>query len=152
MGGMLYSVGVGLSIFDILKIQGSYGQAAYNSISNLAIPSLAGGHSGMVVSGKVLANLFYFNFNSWLKTGMAAGFQYAFFFIEEADPVRIPQVFGQWELLRADFSHFFPKWKSFKSFSLYVEPGVWFAPKAINGSNDKRTEFTIGFGGRISLF
>jgi hypothetical protein len=68
----------------------------------------------------------------------------------------IGQLIGQWEMIKADLKYFFPKWEYFKTISLYMEPGIWFAPSdvdsSVSGDDAWRTRFTIGFGGRVSLF
>ena len=62
------------------------------------------------------------------------------------------QLLGQWEIIKADMGFFVPKWKYFKSFSLYAEPGVWFAPSDVVSDQAWRWLFTIGIGARVSLF
>jgi hypothetical protein len=73
--------------------------------------------------------------------------------MEEGEtPLVMGQLLGQWELIKADMSYLFPKWKYFKTISIYTEPGIWFAPSDVASEQAWRYRFTIGFGGRLSLF
>jgi hypothetical protein len=150
LGGLNWSAGVGLTFFDDnVKLQGHVAQA----------PS--GRYSGWVIGGKILANVWTQNLSQWFgpdfefwRTSVTLGAHFAYFLMEEGeDPLWMGQFLGQWEIIKADMSFFMPKWKYFKSISLYVEPGIWFAPSDVSNNPDAwRTRFMIGFGGRISLF
>jgi hypothetical protein len=150
-GGVQFSTGFGLSFFsDNVKVQATAARGANNSR-----------YSNWAFGGKVLANVYTFNMSGLLgldyqywRTSFALGAQFLYFLMEEDEtPLWMGQFLGQWEIIKADMGFFFPNWKYFKSFSLYVEPGIWFAPSDV-GRNPQawRTRFTIGIGGRISLF
>jgi hypothetical protein len=150
MGGLNWTTGLGLTFFeDNVKLQFNVSQA----------PS--GRYSGWAYGGKVLANIYTKNMGEWLgldwtfwRTSITLGAHFSYFLMEEDEtPVWMGQFLGQWEVMKADMSYFFPKWKYFKTFSFYAETGVWFAPSDVTyDANAWRTLFVIGFGGRVSLF
>ena len=152
LGGLNWATGLGLTFFDDnVKVQAVAAQA----------PS--GRYSGWAFGGKILANIVNQNYSRWFgydwefaRTSLVVGAQFLYFMMEgEESPVIMSELLGQWEIIKADMSYLFPKWKYFKSLSIYVEPGLWFAPSDVSADIDKnawRTKFTIGFGGRISLF
>ena len=149
LGGLNYSLGLGLTFFDDnVKVQINASEA----------PS--GRYSGWAFGGKVLANVYNANLAKWFgpdwefwKTSLVIGAHFSYFLMEDEEtPVWMGQFLGQWEIIKADMGFFFPNWKYFKSFSIYTEPGIWFAPSDVNSQQAWRTKFTIGFGGRISLF
>jgi hypothetical protein len=156
LGGLNYSVGMGLTFFDDnVKVQFNAAQAPEGSR-----------YSGWAFGGKILANMYTKNLSEWFgpdwefyTTSLVLGAHFSYFWGMEAegeDPLWMGQFLGQWEIIKADMGFFFPKWKYFKSISLYAEPGIWFAPsdvdEALGGKAAWRTKFTIAFGGRISLF
>jgi hypothetical protein len=156
LGGLSYSLGLGLTFFnDNVKVQFNVSQA----------PS--GRYEGWAFGGKVLANVFTLNMGllfgpdwEFWKTSLALGAHFSCFMMSNSlppgegsePPVWMGQLIGQWEIIKADMGFFFPKWKYFKSFSVYVEPGLWFAPSDVISEQAWRTKFTIGFGFRASLF
>ena len=153
LGGLMYSVGMGLTFFDDnVKIQFNAAQAEPGTR-----------YSGWAFGGKILANVFTKNLGDWFgpdwefyTTSLTVGAHFSYFYgmlAEGETPVVMGEFLGQWEMIKADMGFFFPKWKYFKSISLYTEPGIWFAPSDVDGQDAAwRTKFTIGFGGRISLF
>ena len=152
LGGLDWATGLGLTFFDDnVKVQAVAAQA----------PS--GRYSGWAFGGKILANIYNQNLSKWFgldwefgRTSLVLGAQFLYFMMEDGEtPVIMSELLGQWEIIKADMSYLFPKWKYFKSLSIYVEPGLWFAPSDVGAEVDPnawRTKFTIGFGGRISLF
>jgi len=153
LGGLNYSMGLGLTFFDDnVKVQFNVSQAGSGSR-----------YSGWAFGGKVLANVWTKNLGEWLgpdwiflSTSFTVGAHFSYFLMEEQwreTPVVMGQLISQWEIFKADLQYFVPKWKYFKTISLYTEPGLWFAPSDIDGQDVAwRVRFTIGFGGRISLF
>jgi len=150
LGGLRYMAGVGLTFFDDnVKVQGNVSQATPGTR-----------YAGWAFGGKVLANLYTKNLGEWLgpdwdfyTTSLAIGAHFSYFLMEEGETrLWMGELLGQWEIIKADLSYFFPKWKYFKTFSLYTEPGLWFAPSDVTTSNAWRTKFTIAFGMRVSLF
>ena len=152
-GGLIYTVGMGLTFFDDnVKVQFNAAQAAPDTR-----------YSGWAFGGKILANVYKKNLGEWFgpdwefyTTSLVVGAHFSYFYgmlAEGETPVVMGQLLGQWEMIKADMSYIFPKWKYFKSLSLYTEPGVWFAPSDVTEDEKAwRTKFTIGFGTRISLF
>jgi hypothetical protein len=150
LGGLHYSFGLGLTFFDDnVKVQFNAAQAGAGNR-----------YSGWAFGGKVLANVFTKNLSDWFgpdwefyTTSLTIGAHFSYFLMEKGEiPLVMGELIGQWEMIKADMSYFFPKWKYFKSISLYTEPGIWFAPSDVVSQQAWRTRFTIGFGGRISLF
>jgi hypothetical protein len=150
--GLNYAMGMGLTFFDDnVKVQFNASQAAPGTR-----------YSGWAFGGKILANMYTKNLSEWFgpdwefyTTSLVLGAHFSYFWGMEAEgetPVWMGQFLGQWEMIKADMSYFFPKWKYFKSISLYTEPGIWFAPSDVVSDQAWRTKFTIAFGGRISLF
>jgi len=120
-------------------------------------------YSGWAFGGKVLANVYTTRLSRWFNldwdfwtTSFALGAHFSWFMMEDGEtPIWMGQLLGQWEIIKVDMSHFFPKWRYFKSFSMYVEPGFWFAPSDVDWTinpDARPVIFTIGFGARISLF
>jgi hypothetical protein len=150
LGGLNWTTGLGLTFFDDnVKVQVNVSQA----------PS--GRYSGWAFGGKILANIYNKNIGDWFgldwmfwRTSIVLGAHFSYFLMEEGEtPLWMGQFLGQWEVIKADMSYFFPKWKYFKSLSFYMEPGIWFAPSDVTyDPNAWRTLFVIGFGVRINLF
>jgi len=150
LGGLKYMTGLGLTFFDDnVKVQANASQSTPGTR-----------YSGWAFGGKVLANVYRKNLGEWLgpdwdfyTTSLAIGAHFSYFLMEEGETrLWMGELLGQWEMIKADLSYFFPKWKYFKSISLYTEPGLWFAPSDVTTSNAWRVRFTIAFGGRVSLF
>ena len=154
LGGLQFSLGMGLTFFDDnVKLQ-----------VNAARAPPGDRYSGWAFGGKVLANVYTKNLSEWFgpdwefyTTSLTVGAHFSYFLMDEGRvPMVIGQLIGQWEMIKADLKYFFPKWEYFKTISLYMEPGIWFAPSdvdsSVSGDDAWRTRFTIGFGGRVSLF
>jgi hypothetical protein len=150
LGGLNYMMGMGLTFFDDnVKVQVNAAQAAEGSR-----------YSGWAFGFKILANVYTKNLSEWFgpdwefyTTSLTVGAHFSYFLMEEGEtPLWMGQLLGQWEMIKADMAFFFPKWKYFKTFSIYTEPGIWFAPSDVVSAQAWRTKFTIAFGGRISLF
>jgi hypothetical protein len=151
LGGLNWTTAVGLTFFDDnVKVQFNFAQASSGSR-----------YSGWVFGGKVLANIYNKNISDWFgldwvfwRTSFVLGAHFSYFTMEEdVDPRWMGEFLAQWEIIKADMSYFFPKWKYFKSLSFYMEPGIWFAPSDVNYDFKAwRTRFTIALGMRVSLF
>jgi hypothetical protein len=150
LGGLIYSMGVGLTFFDDnVKVQ-----------FNAANAGEGQRYSGWAFGGKILANVYTKKLSEWFgldwefyTTSLTVGAHFSYFLMEEGEtPLWMGQFIGQWEMIKADLQYFFPKWKYFKTISLYTEPGIWFAPSDVASEQAWRYNFTIAFGGRISLF
>ena len=151
LGGHTYQIGLGLTFFDDnVKVQFN----ATNAPAGGRLP-------GWAFGGKVLANVWKKNLSDWINldwqfwtTSLVVGAHFSYFLMEEGEtPMWMGELLGQWEIIKADLSFLFPKWKYFKSISLYMEPGIWFAPTAVVNNEDAwTTKFVISLGARISLF
>ncbi|MCL2044680.1 MAG: hypothetical protein FWG89_11140 [Treponema sp.] len=147
-GATLWSASFGLTFFDDnVKLQAVFGEA----------PRTDGRVTGHTVGGKVLANVYNQNLSHWFgpdwefwNTSLVLGAQFMYFYEMLPNPVWVGQFLGQWEMIKADMGYFYPNWKYFKTFSMYLEPGIWFLPSAAHWA--PMMEFRIGIGWRISLF
>ena len=153
LGGVNWSAGLGLTFFDDnVKVQVQVAEAP------------PGRYEGWAFGTKILANIWTANLGKWFgpdwefwQTSVTLGANFSYFMMDPEDdltnPLWMGEFLGQWEIIKADFGFFAPKWKYFKSFSLYAEPGIWFAPSDVSGNpNAWRYKFVVGFGARISLF
>jgi hypothetical protein len=145
MGATLWDTGLGITFFeDNVKLQFQVGKTA---------PGRR--FSGWVYGMKLLANVFYLPFDyflgpdwSFFSVSFALGANFSFFSMEEGEnPVFMGAVLGQLEFFRVNFSYILPKWKYFKTFSLYFEPIFWFASSDVSAG----AIFRPAFGARISL-
>jgi hypothetical protein len=150
LGGVNWTAGLGLTFFDDnVKVQINASNAPSSRFS------------GWAFGGKVLANIWNKNIADWFgldwefwRTSFVLGAHFSYFLMEEGEnPLWMGEFLAQWEIIKADMSFFFPKWKYFKSLSFYMEPGLWFAPSDVTyDPNAWRMKFTIAFGFRINLF
>jgi len=152
-GGLIWSAGVGFTFFDDnVKVQVQAARAPQDTR-----------FSGMVFGGKILGNVWAQNLARWFgpnwgfwKTSVALGANFSYFLMDEGEnPLWMSEVLGQWEIIKMDMGFFMPKWKYFKSFSIYVEPGFWLGSSDVDISMDTNALNIIpriGFGMRWSLF
>ena len=152
LGGLRWATGIGLTFFDDnVKLQANVSQAEPGTR-----------FEGMAFGGKLLANIWSVNLRRWFgpefefwTTSIALGANFSYFLMGEGETSQwMGQFLGQWEIIKADLSFFMPNWRHFSTVSLFMEPGVWFAPSDVGTDNPDawRTMFTIGFGIRFSLF
>jgi hypothetical protein len=150
LGGADFNVALGLSFFENnVKIQFQYGYS-----------SSGGRYSGHIIGTKLIANVFYLPFDyflgpdwAFLSTSLGLGANFSWFTMEAGEtPLMMSGVLAQWEFIRADFGYFLPKWKYFKTLSLYIEPILWFAPSDVSGKEAARAIFRFSLGARLSLF
>ncbi|HCC37545.1 MAG TPA: neuraminidase [Treponema sp.] len=145
MGATTYSAGLGLSFFENnVKLQVQAGQAP------------PGRFSGTVVGAKLIANILYLPFSyffgpDWERFSMslAMGANFSWFSMAEGEAsLMMSALLAQWEFARLDMSYFFPKWRYFKTLSLYLEPIFWFASSDVAAG----AIFKLALGARISLY
>jgi len=151
LGGLQFATGIGLTFFDDnVRLQFNVSRAAPGTR-----------FEGMGFGGKLVANIWSANLRRWFgpdwefwTTSVGLGANFVHFMMGQGEDSRwMGQFLTQWEIIRADFSHFAPNWRHFSTVSLYVEPGLWFAPTDVVGVDAAwRVLFTIGFGLRFSLF
>ncbi|MDR1239911.1 MAG: Ig-like domain repeat protein [Treponema sp.] len=147
LGATPYEYGLGLTFFENnVKLQFQAGQAE---------PGVR--YTGWVFGIKLLANVAHLPFEyfwgpdwAFFSMSFALGADFSIFTMEpdKGDKeVYMGAILGQWEFIRIDFSHVFPKWKYFKTIALYAEPSLWFASSDIKAAAIPR----ICFGARWSL-
>jgi hypothetical protein len=174
-GATLYNVGVGLTAFEnAVKIQGNFGQFtqeqrnAVNDLLGLERDNLRFG--GSVVGGKIIAQLAYLPFRyffgrdwDWLSATFAIGANFSYFTQSGAtqtvtnsdgttttEPVAqiLSALLAQVEFPRITIKN----QKYFKTWSIYVEPQVWFIPSDIASKTAKKQVYTISGGVRVNVF
>jgi hypothetical protein len=150
LGATIYNLGLGLSFFENnVKVQLHIGQT---------LPDQR--YSGMVFGAKLIANVFYLPFDyflgpDWSFFSMSAGLgaNFSWFTMEENEtPMMLSGVLAQLEFARVDMGKLIPKWKYMKTFSLYFEPVLWFAPSDVSSEDAWRARLLFTFGARFSLF
>jgi hypothetical protein len=153
-GATWVDVGLGLSFFkDNVKFQVQVGQAPDTE----PFSGETGRFIGTVAGFKLLANIFYLPFDyffgpdwSFFSMSFALGANFSYFTMDpesNRDPLVMGAVLGQWEFAKADMSYLFPRWKYFKTLSLYIEPVFWFASSDIQAEAIPR--ITLGFRANI---
>lgn len=141
LGATYGDVGLGLSFFDNnVKLQIQAGVAP------------PGRFTGDVIGAKLLANILYLPFDyflgpdwSFFSMSLALGANFSYFTMDSgSDPLVMSSVLVQWEFARFQFA----EWKSFRTFSLYAEPNLWFAASDVEAG----AIFKLAFGFRIGIF
>jgi hypothetical protein len=150
LGATIYNVGLGMSFFDnSVKVQFHVGQTPRDQR-----------YSGMVFGAKLIATVFYLPFDyflgpdwSFFSMNIGMGANFSFFTMENNEtPMMLSGVLAQWEFVKVDMAKLIPKWKYMKTFSLYFEPVLWFAPSDVSSQDAWRTKLLFTFGARVSLF
>jgi hypothetical protein len=154
LGATWVDVGLGLSFFkDNVKFQVQVGQAPEED----PFTGETGRFIGTVAGFKLLANIFYLPFDyffgpdwSFFSMSFALGANFSYFTMDPdngRDPLVMGAVLGQWEFAKVNMSYLFPRWKYFKTFSLYLEPVFWFASSDVQAEAIPR--ITLGFRANI---
>jgi len=155
MGATYFDVGLGLSFFnDNVRVQAQFGIAPVEG-TNTAF-SIGGRYVGSVYGIKLLANIFYLPF-AWLfgldwafySMNFALGANFSFFTMDEVrSSLFIGAVLAQWDIANINMQYFYPTWRYFRNFALYVEPELWFA------SSDIKADiiFRVTVGLRLNWF
>jgi hypothetical protein len=147
LGATPFEYGFGLTFFENnVKLQAQAGEAE---------PDVR--YTGWVFGIKLLANVATIPFEffagpdwAFFSMSFALGANFSIFTMEPEkgeSATFMGAVLGQWEFARIDLSHFFPKWKYFKSFALYTEPALFFASSDVKAGAIP----VISFGARLSL-
>lgn len=166
-GATLYNVGVGLTAFDgAVKVQANFGQFTQeqrDNVSKLLGVDLTGlRFGGNVFGGKIIAQLAYIPFRyflgrdwDWLSATVAIGANFSYFTDSGASVTtgeKVAQVLSA-ALMQVEFPRVtFENLKYFKTWSMYVEPQVWFIPSDVGGEDAKKYVFTWSLGIRTCLF
>ena len=142
-GGVNLSIAIGFTFLDeMLKFQLNY------------FPYIQAGQisqsSGWGLGTKIIGAYNFNYYETFLSTSVGLGFELTHFFMDSY--YLVPSIFGQWEFIKIDFSYHFENMNYFHKLSFFVQPQLWFIPLKNTDENSWHTPFTIGFGGRISLF
>jgi hypothetical protein len=159
LGATYATLGIGLTFFeDNVKLQVQAGLAPNN-------PSR---YPGTVMGMKLLANLYVLKFEylfgpdwSYFSTSWALGANFSYFTMEDtqvtgtgtavsnvykSEAQVLGAILAQWEILKVRV----PQIKYFRTYSVYVEPALWFTTSDVEGA--ERFKFRISFGLRVGLF
>ena len=166
-GATLFNVGVGLTAFDgAVKVQANFGQFtqsqrdSINEMFGLGQSSLRFG--GNVIGGKIIAQLAYIPFRyffgrdwDWLSATVSIGANFSYFTETGASQTSgeaVPQVLSA-VLMQIEFPRItVPNLTRFRTWSMYVEPQLWFIPSDIGGKEAKKYVYTTSVGIRTCVF
>jgi hypothetical protein len=149
LGATYFDVGLGLSLFkDNVRFQFQYGltppDGVYDAIEE------GGRFVGNVFGIKLLANIFYLPFDflfgpdwAFYAMNIAVGANFSYFTMDERrNDLFMGAIVIQWDIANINMTFFYPKWRYFRHFALYVEPEFWFASSDVNAEVIPR--ITIG--------
>jgi hypothetical protein len=161
LGATYASVAAGLTFFeDNVKLQFQAGLAPNN-------PSR---YPGTVFGMKLLANIYNLKFEylfgpdwSYFSTSWALGANFSYFSMTDthiggssggaevsntysSEAQVLGAILAQWEILKVRI----PQIKFFRTYSVYMEPALWFTTSDVAGA--ERFKFRISFGLRVGLF
>ena len=153
-GATIFDVGLGLSLFkDNVRFQFQYGIAP----PEVRTAIWDGGRlTGNVFGIKLLANIFYLPFDflfgpdwAFYSMNFAIGANFSWFGMDSnREPVFMSAVVGQWDVINIDMQFFYPNWKYFRKFAIYLSPELWFLSSDVESS----TPFRMTVGIRINWF
>ena len=154
-GATYCDVGLGLSFFsDNVRLQAQFGFAPVDGTNTSY--SIGGRYVGSVYGVKLLANIFYLPF-AWLfgldwafySMNFALGANFSYFTMDDwRSPLYMGAVVAQWDIANVNMQYFYPTWKYFRNYALYVEPELWFASSDVKAD----TIFRMTVGMRINWF
>ena len=157
-GATYFDVGLGLSLFnDNVRLQAQFGIAPPDgidyalSVGTVRVPLAEGGrYVGYVYGIKLLANIFYLPFAyffgldwAFYSMNFAVGANFSWFSMDELrSPLFMGAIVGQWDMANINMQYFYPTWRYFRNFAVYMEPELWFASSDV--SADILFRMTIG--------
>jgi len=156
LGATYFDVGLGLSLFnDNVRLQVQFGITPPDGMKYRTLVE-GGRYVGYVYGVKLLANIFHLPFSylfgldwAFYSMNFAIGANFSLFTMDEwRSPLFMGAIVAQWDIANINMQHFFPKWKYFRNFALYVEPELWFASSDVNAEVIFR--MTVGF--RLNWF
>jgi hypothetical protein len=161
-GATDFDVGLGISLFDnAVRLQGQFGIAPADGVSNLF--QSGGRFTGYVAGVKLLANVFYLPLRylfgpdwGFYSINFAVGANFSWFSMSEwegslpRDPLYMGAIVAQLDIANIDMQFFYPKWKYFRRFALYLEPEVWFASTDVEDADKVLFRMTVGL--RLNWF
>lgn len=140
LGATYADVGLGISFFDNnVKLQVQAGVAP------------PGRFTGTVFGAKLLANVLTLPFAhffgpdwAFFSMALALGANFSYFTMDAgSEGLVMSAVLAQWEFARFRI----PAWTTFHTFSLYLEPNLWFASSDVEAA----AVFRISFGLRVGI-
>ena len=159
-GATYFDAGLGLSLFDDnVRFQGQFGISPLDGVNSMFFSG--GRYTGYVVGVKLLANIFHLPFDylfgpdwAFYSINLALGANFSWFTMHEwqgqqpRTALYMGAILAQFDLANIDMQFFYPKWKYFHRFAVYVEPELWFA------SSDVQAEaiFRMTVGLRLNWF
>jgi hypothetical protein len=155
LGATYFDVGLGLSFFDDnVRLQAQFGITPADGMDNAFV--IGGRYVGYVYGVKLLANIFTLPFSylfgldwAFYSMNFALGANFSYFMMDEwRTPLYMGAVVGQWDIANINLQYFYPNWKYFRNFALYLSPELWFASSDINAE----TIFRMTVGLRINWF
>jgi hypothetical protein len=157
-GATYCDVGLGLSFFnDNVRLQAQFGIAPADGINTSF--SIGGRYVGSVYGIKLLANIYNLPFAylfgldwAFYSMNVAVGANFSYFTMDETPEGRsalfMGAVVGQWDIANINMQYFYPTWKYFRNYALYMQPELWFASSDVKADTILRV--TIGM--RINWF
>ena len=145
-GATYFDVGLGLSLFnDNVRLQMQFGitppEGSLVHVGTRGQRIVEGGrYVGYLYGIKLLANIFYLPFSylfgldwAFYSMNFAVGANFSLFSMDELrSPLFMGAIVAQWDVANINMQFFYPKWKYFRNFALYVEPELWFASSDVN--------------------
>ncbi|MDR2718039.1 MAG: hypothetical protein LBB89_08250 [Treponema sp.] len=154
-GATYVDVGLGLSFFnDNVRFQAQFGITPVDGTDTAF--SIGGRYVGSVYGIKLLANIFYLPF-AWLfgldwafySMNFALGANFSYFTMDDyRSPLFMGAVVAQWDIANINMQYFYPTWKYFRNYALYLEPELWFASSDIKAG----IIFRMTVGMRLNWF
>ena len=84
---------------------------------------------------------------------IALGANFSYFGMDvNQDPVFMGAVLGQWDVANIDMQFFYPNWRYFRRFIVYLQPELWFASTDVRTSQAPTEIFRMGVGIRVNWF
>jgi hypothetical protein len=147
------------NIFGATYADGGFGMTFFDNNVKLQFqagiaPNSPSRYPGFVVGAKLLANIFVLPFEyffgpdwSFFSMSLALGANFSYFTMNGDSPAQMMgAVVTQWEYARVNI----PQWKYFKTFSLYLEPMLWFTSSDVEDA--EKFVFRVAMGFRVGIF
>jgi len=158
-GATYFDQGVGLSLFnDNVRLQVQYGLApkieTRTNIPGTGQPVVWGGrYVGSVFGVKLLANIFHLPFAyffgldwAFYSMNIAVGANFSWFTMDDwRTPLFMGAIVAQWDVANINMQYFYPQWKYFRNFAIYVEPELWFASSDVSAEVIPRITFGVRY-------
>ena len=159
LGATYFDVGLGLSLFNNnVRLQTQFGLAPVLGAEGNYVS--AGRFVGPVFGVKLMANIFYLPFAylfgpdwEFYSMNLAVGANFSYFGMDELrQPIYMGALIGQWDIASIDMQFFYPNWRYFRRYTLYLGPELWFASSDAQGMGIETVIFRVTVGMRINWF